>query len=237
MELTGTVIVRLPEQLSTASVTALTQDLRAAFDSPADVVLFAGADETTFCSGLALGDTTGDGIETRVFAAILASVLDAPKPTLAFVDGRAIGGGLGLAAACDWIVASDRATFGLPELVWGIIPAMIWPIVTTRLPEGTARRWVVSAHTRSAAEALAAGLIDETTPADRYRQALSRAIRMLRRSEPNALRRFRRWGRESRLQPIDAALTTAATITAQMAAHPDVRARVSAFNRGETPWD
>jgi enoyl-CoA hydratase/carnithine racemase len=237
VELTGTVIVRLPEELSTASVSALTQDLRAAFDSPADVVLVAGADEAAFCTGLALGDATGNDVDTRAFAAVLASVLDAPKPTLAFVEGRAIGGGLGLAAACDWIVASDRATFGLPELVWGLIPAMIWPIVTTRLTEGTARRWVVSAHTRSAAEALAAGLVDEVAPADRCHPALRRAVRMLRRSEPNALRRFRRWGRESRLQPINAALTTAAAITEQMAAHPDVRVRVNAFHRGETPWD
>lgn len=237
MELNGTAVVRLPEQLSTGSVASLAQDLRAAFTSDADVLLLVGADETTFCTGLALDAAADRGVDTHAFAALLASLVDAPKPTLAFVDGRAIGGGLGLAAACDWIVASERATFGLPELLWGLIPAMIWPIVTTRLTEGTARRWTVSAHARSAGEALTAGLVDEITTADRLHPALRRATRMLQRADPHALRRLRRWARESREQPFDSALAAGAKLTEQMAACPGARARIDAFFLGDTPWD
>jgi len=236
MELSGAATVRLPADLATDSTAALAAATRAALDSPSRVILFVGADADTFCSGLALAEANG-GSETRVFAALLATLLDAPKPTMAFVDGRAIGGGLGLAAACDWVVASEQATFALPELLWGLIPATIWPVVTTRLTEGTARRWTLSAHARPAREALAAGLVDELAPAGREATALKRAARMLRRAEPGALRRLRHWMSESRERPLADALERGASLTARMAADPMVRERVEAFARGEAPWE
>lgn len=237
MELTEATVVRLPAQLAPDSIAPLVHAVRAAFDSPSRLALFVGADDHTFCTGLALdGDHAGD-VDTQAFAELLAELADAPKPTLAFVDGRAIGGGLGLMAACDWVVASERASFALPELLWGIIPAMIWPIVTMRLTEGTARRWTISAHARSAAEACAAGLVDDVAPAGREQDAVRRAARMLRRAEPNALRCLRRWARDARGPSLESVLTRGASLTAGMAAQPVARARVEAFRRGETPWD
>lgn len=219
MEFTGATVVRLPEHLSAGSVDALLLDLYAAFDAPASVVMLVGADSDTFCAGLAL-DSGNDGgdVETRAFASVLASLLDAPKPTLAFVDGRALGGGLGLAAACDWITATERATFGLPELLWGSIPATIWPIITTRMTEGTARRWTISAEARSAAEALATGLADEVVPAGRAFPALNQTVRMLQRAEPGALRTLRHWMFETREESVDTALARGASVNART--HP-----------------
>src|SRR5262249_22388904 len=152
------------------------------------------------------------------FADLLAALAEAPRPTLAFVKGKAIGGGVGLAAACDWVVASEHATFALPELLWGLIPAMIWPLVTARLTEGTARRWVVSAGSRSAAEALASGLVDEVAASGQEDRVLAGSIRRLARLESGALRRMRRWAREVRHSSLETALARGAALTAEMAA-------------------
>jgi enoyl-CoA hydratase/carnithine racemase len=238
MELTGpAAVVQLPERLTPTSLASLAGAARRAFEGPAPVVALVGADEMTFCTGLALAGADDLRVDTRDFSALLAELIDAPKPTLAVVDGRAIGGGLGLAAACDWVIASERATFGLPELLWGLIPAMIWPLVTSRITEGTARRWAIENHARSATEAQAAGLVDEVAPAGHESAALRRAGRMLARLDHCALRRLRWWIGEARNCPLPAALARGAALTAEMAADPRHHARVDAFNRGEAPWD
>ena len=236
MELADTATVRLPAELSPGSVGPLRAALDAAFEGPARVVVLTGADDATFCTGLALDPAEGRPVETAAFAEVLALVADAPKPTAAFVDGRAIGGGLGLAATCDWVVATERATFALPELLWGIIPAMIWPLVVARLGESGARRWTVSAHARSAQDARDAGLVDELAATGRELRDLQRATRMLLRAEPTALRHLRRWARETRQQPLDDVLVRGADLTGRMATAPTSAARVAAFRNGEAPW-
>lgn len=234
MELTHAAVVRMPTKLTPDTVQSLRTAFDAAFAGPEPVVVLIGATEDTFCTGLAVDE--GGPIETEPFAGILATLSDAPKPTLAFVDGKAIGGGFGMACACDWLVATDRATFGLPELLWGIIPAMIWPAIAGRLGANVARRWTISAHTRTAVEALEAGALDELVPALRSHVAVQRAVRTLRRLEPNATRALRRWGRESASGTLADALARGAAITRRMADTPVVQARVAAFNRGDTPW-
>lgn len=234
MELTHAAVVRLPVKLTPDTVQALRASFDAAFAGPEPVVVLLGATDEIFCTGLAVDE--GGPVETEPFAGILAMLSDAPKPTLAYVDGTAIGGGFGLACACDWLVATERATFGLPELLWGIIPAMIWPAIVGRLGANVARRWTISAHTRSASEALDAGVLDECVPAERGRHALQRAVRTLRRLEPAATAALRRWNRESQLGTVADALHRGAALTRQMAATTTVQARVAAFARGETPW-
>lgn len=237
MEIEKAALVRLPPQLSPSSVDTLMIDMYAAFSSPAAVVVFIGAEPGTFCSGLDLASEDDDErFDVRGFSSVLASLLDSPKPTLAFVDGRALGGGLGIAAACDWVTATDRSSFGLPELLWGVIPAMIWPIIVSRMTEGVARRWTLSADTRDAPEALEAGLVDELVLVDESRAALERTVAMLERAEPTAVRTLRHWMYETRDSSIDTALARGAAVTAQMAGDPVTRARIAAFDRGESPW-
>lgn len=238
MELIGTLggaaVVRLPAELSTTAVARLADDFNRSVAAPDRLIVLRGADEATFCTGLAL-DADGP-VETEAFAAVLAGLVDAPKPTLAFVDGRAIGGGLGLASGCDWVVATERATFALPELLWGLVPAMIWPLLTSRMTEGEARRWTISAHSRTASAAMAAGLVDEIAAPGRHEAALARAVRMLSRLEPTALQRMRRWSREARDQPLAAVLARGARLTAGMAESAAARARIAAFRQGDSPW-
>ena len=138
------------------------------------------------------------------------------KPLVAVVDGRAIGGGMGLACACDWVLATERSTFALPELLWGLVPAIIWPIITDRMAPHVARQWTLTAHARSAAEGLAVGLVDDLVADGQLDAAVRRATRMLRRLDPTALVRLRSWARASRQQDLTVALRRGAAMTAEM---------------------
>jgi enoyl-CoA hydratase/carnithine racemase len=229
-------IVTVPVRLDADTVERVIADLVAAFAGPAPVIALRGETAETFCIGLAIGTVAEKGSSTHAFANLLTMLHDAPKPLLAVVDGRAIGGGLGLACACDQVVATTRATFGLPELLWGVIPAIIWPVVTDRMAPHVARQWTLTAHTRNADEAFAAGVVDELVRAERLEHAARRAVRSLTRLEPEALRRLRQWSRASRMMPMPAALAAGADITTAMVRRPEVQRRWRAFLEGEAPW-
>ena len=236
MELTATSVdVRLPATLSQASLAVLAADLTQAFASPVPVVCLRGATDDVFCKGLSLDADAVEDPDIKAFAALLGTLIDAPKPTLAVIDGQALGGGLGLAAACDWVMASKRSTFGLPELLWGLLPAIIWPVVASRMSARPAMAWVLHAQSRPADAALAAGLVDELT-GERPDHDVRRRVRALRRLDPDALADLRRWARDSARLPIADALAQGAAITGARLQTPAVRARLDAFNRGEAPW-
>lgn len=234
MELTASIV--LPARIDPPAVAALAAALDAAMRGPARVVVLSGASPEVYCHGLAI-DTASDGAAApAAFAALFTALHQAPKPLLAAVDGAAIGGGFGLACACDWVVATDRATFGLPELLWGLVPAIIWPAITDRMAPHTARAWTIAAHTRPAAEARAAGVVDDLVAAGALDTAVRRGARALARLEPQALVRLRAWARESRALPMAEAVAAGARLTGAMMIEPHVQARWRAFAEGEVPW-
>ncbi|HWK29568.1 MAG TPA: enoyl-CoA hydratase/isomerase family protein [Solirubrobacter sp.] len=87
-------------------------------------------------------------------------VAGSPKPTIAFVDGLALGGGCELALACDIVVASERASFGLPEARLGVLPTYALTHGRSRLSPGTLAYLSFSARRIDAAEALRLGVAD-----------------------------------------------------------------------------
>jgi methylglutaconyl-CoA hydratase len=83
------------------------------------------------------------------------------KPTIALINGAALGGAVGLIAACDIAVASETASFGLSEARLGLIPSVISPYVVRAIGERVARRYMLTAERFHAHEALRIGLIHE----------------------------------------------------------------------------
>ena len=236
MELTRTAIVRLPVDLSATSLEALSRDVHAAFESPAPVIVLTGADADTFCIGLAIGSSSAGEAPTHAFSDLLIALHRSPKPLLAVVDGRAIGGGMALACICDWVIATERATFALPELLWGLVPAIIWPVLADRMAPHAVRQWTISAHGRGAIKAQAAGLVDALVPAASLDRAIERGAHHLCRLEPHALQRLRTWSRESRQLQLAEALRMGADITAGMLREPAVQRRWQTFVGGGSPW-
>jgi methylglutaconyl-CoA hydratase len=98
-------------------------------------------------------------------AEMLRAVDTAPKPVLGLVNGPAYGGGVGLVACCDIVLAADTAKFTLSEVRLGLVPATISPYVVGKIGAGQARRYFLSAEIFGAEEARRIGLVHEVVPA------------------------------------------------------------------------
>ena len=112
----------------------------------------------------------------RKFAGMLHRIATCPKPTVARVQGAALGGGVGLTCACDIAVAADNASFSVSEAKFGILPAVIGPYVTNAVGKRQAQRLALTATRVGAAEALAMGMVQHVVPFDAEGIALDAAV-------------------------------------------------------------
>ena len=123
----------------------------------------------------------------RGFGAVLEHLHACAVPTIAVVEGAAMGGGAGLAAACDFVLASSTAQFGMPEVTLGLPPAQIAPFVAARLGHGAAQRLMLTGRRIDAAQALACGLADEVLEPVALNERVNALLVELGRAEPAAL--------------------------------------------------
>lgn len=104
--------------------------------------------------------------DSQALAKLMKVLNFASKPTIALVNGAAFGGGVGLAACCDIVIASDRASFCLSEVKLGLIPAVISPYVVEAIGVNQARRYFLTAERFDAPTAQQIGLVHEITTTD-----------------------------------------------------------------------
>ena len=169
--------------------------LAAAFDAiEADTALRAvliNSDGPAFCLGMDLaraGEGGGHAEAVRAYSELLQRIVHFRLPVVAAVHGPVKAGGIGLAAACDIVAASEEADFQLSEVLLGLVPVNVLPFLTpARIPLARARELILTARTISAAEAHAAGLVDRIVPAGRLEREVKSIIKMLFRAEPGAL--------------------------------------------------
>jgi len=126
--------------------------------------------------------------DSLVVADLMALIYTCPIPTIARVNGSAIGGGVGLLSACDIVVASDRAVFSLSEVKLGLVPACIAPYVIGRIGQRAAREFFLTGERFPAEKALDIGLVNRAVPHDQLDEAVADLIKRLVSSGPNALK-------------------------------------------------
>ena len=114
--------------------------------------------------------------DARRFAAMLACVADCPKPTVARIQGAALGGGVGLACACDLALAAQSATFAVSEARFGILPAVIGPYLVNAIGRRQAMRLALTSSRIGAAEALRLGLVHQAVPDDELDRAVDAVV-------------------------------------------------------------
>lgn len=117
--------------------------------------------------------------DARRFAHMLRTMAGLSKPTIARVQGAALGGGTGLAAACDMAIATQDATFATSEVKFGIIPSVISPYVLRAVGPRHALRLFQTAERISAQRALEIGLIGEVVASDHLDQAVTDLAQLL----------------------------------------------------------
>lgn len=152
-----------------ALIAAMTAELKRLEADPQVRVLTLTASGKSFSAGADLGwmrrmaDYSRDeNLRDALELAELMKTLDGfAKPTVALVQGAAYGGGVGLVACCDVVIASERASFCLSEVKLGLIPAVISPYVTAAIGSRAARRYFLSAERFGAEEARRLNLVHE----------------------------------------------------------------------------
>ena len=177
---------------------ALIRELTQAFDDLAEsedvrVVVLTG-EGRSFCAGADVGymrDTADLSYEenledARRLAAMFRAVDECPKPVVAKVRGAAMGGGAGLAAAADVVVAEEGARFAFSEVRLGIAPATIAPYVLRKIGASRARSLFLTGERFGAARAREIGLVHEAVPSDGLDAAVEETVGRLLRGGPHA---------------------------------------------------
>ena len=117
--------------------------------------------------------------DARRFAAMLSRIDSCPKPTLARIQGAALGGGVGLACACDIAIAAENASFAISEAKFGILPAVIGPYLINAVGKRHARRLALAMTRIRAAEAQALGLVHQLCGIDELDTAVDTCVQEL----------------------------------------------------------
>jgi enoyl-CoA hydratase/carnithine racemase len=149
--------------------------------------------------------------------------------TLAVVEAPALGGGVGLAAACDFVLSTENASYALPELLLGLVPAMILPVLGERLGLHQAKRWAMTQAQWKAIEAKSAGLVDQLVSAERVDVELSRLLRSLLRAHVRGTVELKRLVRENEGMDITRAIEMGRDALTVLLSKPEVRRDLVAF--------
>jgi methylglutaconyl-CoA hydratase len=142
--------------------------------------------------------------DARRFAAMLGKIDACPKPTLARVQGAALGGGVGLACTCDVAIAADNASFAVSEARFGILPAAISPYVINAVGKRHARRLALTMSRIRAAEALALGLVHQVSALEDLDTAIDAVVAELLAGGPNAQREIKALFAQLEVGPVTA---------------------------------
>lgn len=173
------------------------------------VVFAADKDCRAFSAGVAVEEHVQETIYQMLdsFHGIFRQLEQIAKPVIGLVDGAALGGGCELVAACDIIIASDRARFGLPEIKLGVFP----PVATVLLPlvigEKRARELILTGEIIDAVEAGRLGLCNHVVPGAHLEPKLLEVIAKLKELSGTSLEFARRSMDLGRGRTLDEALT------------------------------
>jgi enoyl-CoA hydratase len=212
-------------------------------DKSVRAVVITGSGETNFSSGGDLKEM-GDGGAPDVLSehfqrtmanGIFADLQGLGKPTIARVRGLALAGGFGIALGCDFIIASDDAQFGLPEVRVGLWPYSITESLTQFVPPKVALQLMLTGHRISAAQGKELGFVYATAPGHALDREVEALLRDLRAASPEAVR----LGKTTFYRAIDAdpasrmaLLEAALTINLSL---PDAAEGIAAFAQRRSP--
>ncbi len=142
------------------------------------VVFNAAPDCRAFSAGVAVEEHVEETIFQMLdsFHAIFRNIELLARPTIAVVDGAALGGGCELGAACDIAIASDRARFGQPEIKLGVFPPVAAVLLPLVIGDKRARELILTGELIEATEAGRLGLVNYVVPASNLEQKTSELV-------------------------------------------------------------
>jgi enoyl-CoA hydratase len=216
---------------------------RARDDEKVRCVVLASSHEKTFSSGASLG---GFSEETPLvhkhfgserFVELFKLIGELGKPTVCAVRGHVLAGALGIALACDLVVASEDATFGTPEINIGTFPFMIMSLIYRNIARKKANELLLLGERWSAQEALAAGLVNRVVPGEQFEHAVADWAGKLAAKSPVIMRLGKEAMRRQLDMPLDDALDYLRAQLTLALSTEDVAEGVTAFfEKREPQW-
>ncbi len=224
----------IAELAGTFSALALDDRLRVLFLRGRGEVFCAGADVNWMKSSL--GFTSEQNFEdAQKLLRMLLAVNEFPVPVVGLVQGAVLGGGVGLAAVCDHVVADSKTVFGLTEVRVGLIPAVVGPFVISKIGLSQARSFFLSGERFGAATALRIGLIHEMVEGEKgLNEAQRKWAEIFKKAAPGAVRTAKKYLRNWPVPPADVH-TQAAALMAQLRTGAEAQAGFAAFLEKKTP--
>jgi enoyl-CoA hydratase/carnithine racemase len=208
----------------------LDEQLQAAERASECRVVVLQSSGASFCLGMDLQGAVGSdpGAGPRCYADVLRRLSSSSKLTIAAVDGATVGGGVGLAAASDMVVATQRSKFGLPEITIGLLPAMVMPVLQERLSPQKLRRLALLAASIDARQARELGLVDDLVDdADALRKRVSQLVRTARRAGPGTIAAVKNWAARLRTMSRNEGIAVGCELTEAHLRTPYVQERLA----------
>jgi enoyl-CoA hydratase len=152
--------------------------VKAREDDDVRCVVLASSHEKTFSSGANLGGFAQDSslvekhFASERFVELFKLIGDLGKPTVCAARGHVLAGALGMALACDLVIASEGASFGTPEINVGAFPFMIMALIYRNVPRKKANELLLLGERWSAQEALAAGIVNRVVREEEFDRAV-----------------------------------------------------------------
>lgn len=211
---------------------------RAELDADVRVVVLRGAGKD-FCGGADLDELLASAdrlpAENEASARRLGDVLRRlralPKPVVAVVQGRALAGGLGLATACDLVVAAAGAQLGYPEIQRGFVPAMVMTLLRRATGEKAALELVLTGRLVTAEEGRALGLVSRVAPDGELERDAAAVVGALAAASPSALALTKQLFYELDGRSLEEGIALGARVNALARQTPDFRDAIARFLR------
>jgi polyketide biosynthesis enoyl-CoA hydratase PksH len=235
------VTLRRPERQNSID-DALLSDLDGALDAAersagCRVVLLEG-EGGVFSAGMDMREAARQPPDERAggaFLRLLERFTTVPRAIISCVDGRVMGGGVGLAAASDFVFATERSQFGLPEALWGLLPCCVLPFLVRRVGFQKAYAMTLSTQPVGAREAERFHLVDHVTnePELLMRRLLFRISKL----DPRTIGDLKRYCKRMWFPP-DETEAFALEEFGRLMASPLVRRRISDYATSQKlPWE
>jgi 3-hydroxypropionyl-coenzyme A dehydratase len=212
-------------------------------DDAVRCVVLESSHEKVFSSGANLGGFAGDSslvhkhFGSERFVELFKLIVALPKPTVCVADGHVLAGALGIALACDLIVASEKATFGTPEINVGTFPFMIMALIYRNVPRKKANELLLLGERFSAQEALAAGIVNKVVPIEDLEEAVSTWTLKLAGKSPVIMRLGKEAMRRQLDMPFDDALDyLRAQLTLALSTEDIVEGVTAFFEKRDPAW-
>ena len=230
--------------LSDQLLTELLDALRAVkANDEARVVVLASSHEKVFSAGGNLGGFAADAptahkyFATGLFPQVFIELGELGKPSIVAASGHVLAGSLGIALACDLIVAKDSAGFGTPEINVGLFPFMIMALIYRNVPRKKTTEMLLLGDRLTAEEAREAGIVNKVVPAEEFDAAVAEWAQKLASKSPLVMK----LGKDAMWRQLDMPLLDAldylrSQLTIELQTEDAIEGVTAFFEKREPNW-